>query len=128
MSLDVISVEFEEEDPDLVTINIKSTSPDRMLRAIQEDEEAAEEGEEEEDVTQRGGGDKRQEHAGVFGDEVFDVVNNNQGLSEDELAILSKISMSNLHIIWICGYGTFCPIYEKRQNIMQFERMVCSFS
>ena len=71
---------------------MKSTSPDRMLRAIQEDEEAAEEGDDDDD-TARGRDDKKQDHARDFGDEVFDVVNNNQGLTEEELVILSKMFM-----------------------------------
>ena len=84
-----ISVEFEDEDPELAAINVKMTSPDRMLRAIQEDEEAAEEGLDEEEEKPRE--DKRPEHGRDHGDEVFDVVNNNQGLTEDELAILSRL-------------------------------------
>ena len=83
-----VSVEFEEEDPDLAALNIKVTSPDRMLRAIQEDEEAAEEGEEDDDARSRD--DKKQDLTRDHGDEVFDVVNNNQGLTEEELSILSK--------------------------------------
>ena len=87
MFFTVYTVEFEDEDPELAAINIKLNSPDRSLRAIQEDEEAAEEGEEEEEEKE----DRKPDHARDHGDEVFDVVNNNQGLSEEELAILSKL-------------------------------------
>ena len=87
MFFTVSTVEFEDEDPELAAINIKLNSPDRSLRAIQEDEEAAEEGEEEEEEKE----DRKPDHARDHGDEVFDVVNNNQGLSEEELAILSKL-------------------------------------
>ena len=70
----------------MAAITIKLNSPDRSLRAIQEDEEAAEEGEEEEEHLE----ERKPDHGRDHGDEAFDVVNNNQGLTEEELAILSK--------------------------------------
>ena len=86
LSVFLFTVEFEEEDPDLAAVNVRMTSPDRSLRAIAEDEEVLDEAEEDETAKE----DKRQDMRPVGRvDELADN-NGNQGLTEEELGILSK--------------------------------------
>ena len=62
-------------------------SPDRSLRVIAEDEEVLEEDENEADKDEK----KMDIYTAVEqGDDAFNVPENNQGLTEEELATLSK--------------------------------------
>ncbi|XP_053397319.1 dynein axonemal heavy chain 5-like isoform X6 [Mercenaria mercenaria] len=80
-------IEFEEEDPDLAQVKVKMASPDRSLRVIAEDEEVIEE----EDLESVKDEKKLDIYTAVEpGDEVFNVAENNQGLTEEELATLRK--------------------------------------
>ncbi|KAL4232681.1 hypothetical protein ACF0H5_007369 [Mactra antiquata] len=79
-------IEFEEEDPDLAQVAVKMTSPDRSLRVITEDEEVLEE--EDLDDTK----DDKMKFDAVIeqGDEAHNTTENNQGLTEEELATLRR--------------------------------------
>ncbi|XP_060567478.1 dynein axonemal heavy chain 5-like [Ruditapes philippinarum] len=80
-------IEFEEEDPDLAQVTVKMASPDRSLRVIAEDEEVLEE----EDADAEKDEKKMDIYTAVEqGDDVFNTQENNQGLTEEELATLRR--------------------------------------
>jgi len=83
-----ITVEFEDEDPDLAAVQVKMQSPDRSLRVIEEDEEVGDEGEEEAGA---GRDERRLEAIGEQGDEAHDVATGSQGITEEELAALRML-------------------------------------
>lgn len=95
VSVFYLSVEFEDEDPDLVAVTVKVQSPDRSLRVIKEDEEGLIDVEEEEDEE-----DKKVEIPVHHVGETQDEGNKEQGLTEEELAVLSKLDLYHL--------STFC--------------------
>lgn len=69
-------------------------SPDRSLRVIEEDEEALEEVDEHED----GEEDKKRDQIFEHGDEAHDAGTKEQGLTEEELAVLSKLRVNEAFI------------------------------
>ncbi|XP_052807484.1 dynein axonemal heavy chain 5-like isoform X7 [Mya arenaria] len=82
------TIEFEDDDPDLAAVHVKMNSPDRSLRVIEEDEEVVDDGDDGDTGLQRD--DRRLQAIGEQGDEMHDVTNGNQGITEEELAAIRR--------------------------------------
>ncbi|WAR07684.1 DYHG-like protein [Mya arenaria] len=84
------TIEFEDDDPDLAAVHVKMNSPDRSLRVIEEDEEVVDDGDDGDTGLQRD--DRRLQAIGEQGDEMHDVTNGNQGITEEELAAIKHVT------------------------------------